>query len=94
MKNKVKMIKKYARETLKILFTGNYWCLCQNSCARNIFWKEVQRIGSWNFKNICTVAVYCWYIKDAFAGFCQQMFDKKYTSEDILEKIYKKLCHT
>ena len=26
------------------------------------------------FKNICTVAVYCWYIKDGFAGFCQQLF--------------------
>ena len=22
------------------------------------------------FKNTCTVAVHCWYIKDAFAGFC------------------------
>ena len=24
-------------------------------------------------KNICTVAVHCWYIKDAFAGFCSQV---------------------
>ena len=24
------------------------------------------------FKNICTVAVHCWYIKDAFEGFCQK----------------------
>ena len=29
------------------------------------------------FKNICTVAVHCWYIKDAFAGFSQQIFAKK-----------------
>ena len=35
------------------------------------------------FKNICTVAVHCWYIKDAFAGFCQQMLEKN-ISEDIL----------
>ena len=24
------------------------------------------------FENICTVAVHCWYIKCAFAGFCQK----------------------
>ena len=27
---------------------------------------------------MCTVAVHCWYIKDAFAGFCQQIFLKKF----------------
>ena len=32
-------------------------------------------VGS--FKNICIVAVHCWYIKDAFAGFCQQILRKK-----------------
>ena len=42
------------------------------------------------FENICTVAVHCWYIKDAFAGFCQQIFLKK-ISEGILGKIYQKL---
>ena len=26
------------------------------------------------FKNICTVAVHCWYIKDVFAGFCQRLY--------------------
>ena len=29
------------------------------------------------FKNSCTVEVHFWYIKDAFAGFCQQIFEKK-----------------
>ena len=29
------------------------------------------------FKVICTVAVHCWYIKDAFVGFCLQFFEKK-----------------
>ena len=29
------------------------------------------------FQKICTVAVHCWYIKDVFAGFCQQIFEKK-----------------
>ena len=29
------------------------------------------------FKNTCTVAVHCWYIKDAFAGFCQQIILKR-----------------
>ena len=30
-----------------------------------------------NFKNISTVAVPCWYIKDAFAGFCLQIILKR-----------------
>ena len=46
-----------------------------------MFWKEDQRIFSWNLKKICTVAVHWWYIKDAFAGFRQQIFGKK---KDIL----------
>ena len=29
------------------------------------------------FKYICTAAVHCRYIKEAFAGFCQQIFLKK-----------------
>ena len=39
------------------------------------------------FKNICTVAVHCSYIQDAFQGFYQQIFKKK--SEGISGKIYK-----
>ena len=27
-------------------------------------------------KNIFTVAAHCWCIKDAFAGFCLQIFEK------------------
>ena len=46
------------------------------------------------FKNTVAVAVHCWYIKDAFAGFCQQIFEEKNVSEGILEKIdKKKLSH-
>ena len=43
--------------------------------ALEIFSEENTReyvVGS--FKNLCTVAVHCWCIKDAFAGFCQQIF--------------------
>ena len=29
------------------------------------------------FENICTVAVHWWYMKDAFAEFCQKIFKKK-----------------
>ena len=37
------------------------------------------------------VAVLCWYIKDAFTEFCQQIFEKKKNvSEGIVEKIDKK----
>ena len=31
----------------------------------------------------CTVAVHCWYIKCAFAGFFQQILKKKMNSEVI-----------
>ena len=55
-----------------------------------MFLKEDQRICSWTFKNVCTVAVYCWYIKDTFVGFCQQTFGKK-NSDGILVKTSKKL---
>ena len=41
-------------------------------------------------KNTVAVAVHCWYIKDAFAGFYQQIFGKKNVSEGILEKFDKK----
>ena len=41
------------------------------------------------FKNICTVAVQCWYIKYVFAGFCQEILKKQ--SKGILGKIDKKL---
>ena len=41
------------------------------------------------FKNICTVAAHYWYIKYAFAGFYQQIFQAK-KSEDILGEINKK----
>ena len=34
------------------------------------------------------VAVYCWYMKDVFAGFCQQILKKN--SEGILGKIDQK----
>ena len=38
------------------------------------------------FKNISEVAVHCWYIKDAFAEFCQQIFEQN-TLDGILGKI-------
>ena len=55
----------------------NDWCLCQNSCSWNMFWKEDQTSVVGAFENICRVAVRCWYIKDAFAEFCQQILEKK-----------------
>ena len=45
-------------------------------------------VGS--FKNRVAVAVQCRYIKDVFAGFCQQIFEEKNISKGILEKICKK----
>ena len=45
------------------------------------------------FKNIWTVAVHCWYLKEAFAGFCQQILEKIFFSESILGKIDKNVFH-
>ena len=42
------------------------------------------------FKNISTVAVHCWYIKDTFSEFYQQIFGQN-ISEGILGKIRKTL---
>ena len=38
--------------------------------------KKIQDSVVGTFKNICTVAVHCWYIKDAFVGFWPQIFKK------------------
>ena len=44
------------RKYLKILFTSNYWYLCQNSCSWTMFWKEDQRICCWNlWKMLCRI---------------------------------------
>ena len=44
------------------------------------------------FKNRCKVALYCWYVKDAFAGFCQQIFFEK-SQKAFQGKLTKNLCH-
>ena len=31
---------KFKRETLKFLFTSNYWCLCQKICLWNICFEK------------------------------------------------------
>ena len=41
-----------------------------------MFWEEDHVVGT--SKNICTVAVHCWYIKDIFTGFFQQVLERKY----------------
>ena len=50
--------------------------------------KEARESPVGTFKNISTVAVHCWYIKDAFAEFCQQIFEQNII-EGILGKIDK-----
>ena len=52
--------------------------------------KKTRESVAGTFKNISTVAVHCWYIKDVFAEFCQQIFEQN-ISEGILGKIYKTL---
>ena len=42
------------------------------------------------FRNICTVPVHFWYIKDAFAGFCQKKFwERKYFRSHFRENWHK-----
>ena len=43
-------------------------------CSENQIRESIVRIL---FKNTVAVAVLCWYIKDAFTEFCQQIFEKK-----------------
>ena len=50
--------------------------------------KKTRKYVVGTFKNIITVAVNCWYIKDALAEFCQQIFEQN-ISEGILGKTYK-----
>ena len=64
------MCKTNTRKTLKILFTITDACaktavleICSEKKTR------VSVVGT--FKNTYIVTVHCWYIKDAFAGFCQ-----------------------
>ena len=52
--------------------------------------KKTRESITGNFKNICTVTVHCWYKQDAFAGFREQIFEKK-ISEGILE-LTKIIC--
>ena len=46
-----------------------------------------------SFKNTVAVAVQCRYINDAFAGFCQQIFEKK-CFEGYLRKNLQKIFVT
>ena len=39
--------------------------------------KKTRESITGNFKNICAVTVHCWYKQDAFAGFREQIFEKK-----------------
>ena len=43
------------------------------------------------FKNTVAVAVLCWYIKDAFTEFCQQIFEKKKCFRGHLREHWQKL---
>ena len=41
------------------------------------FEKKTKEFVAGTFRNICAVAVHCWYTKDVFAGFCQQIFKQR-----------------
>ena len=41
---------------------------------------------------MCTVAAHCWYKRDEFARFCQQI-KKKIFQEAFYGKLTKKFCH-
>ena len=58
-------------------------------CSEKMTRKSVVR----SFKNTVAVAVQCRYINDAFAGFCQQIFEKK-CFEGYLRKNLQKIFVT
>ena len=49
-----------------------------------MFWKEDQKSVVGSFKDTCTVAVHCWYIKDCFAGSVDKFLKKKMFSRWLL----------
>ena len=59
-------------KTLKNLFTSNDVC-CKIAVLEICFEKKTKESVS----TASTVGVPCYYIKDAFAGFCQQFFEKQ-----------------
>ena len=79
MKSKIKKVKhvKPIRELWKF-YLQVITDACVNIAVLEIFFEKMTRkfvVGS--FKNRVAVAVQCRYIKDVFAGFCQQIFEKK-----------------
>ena len=52
--------------------------------------KKTRKSVAGTLKNISPVTVHWWYIKDAFAEFCQQISEQN-NSESILGKIDKTL---
>ena len=64
--------------------------MCQIAVLEIYSKKKTRESVVGTLKNISAVVVHCWYIKEAFAEFCQQMFEQN-ISVDILGKIDKKL---
>ena len=86
------MFKTNARKTLKNLFKVIADACVKVAVPEICSEKNPRESVVGAFKYICTVAVHCWYIKEAFAGFCQQIYFKE-NSEGILGKIDESFCH-
>ena len=62
---------------LKVIFASNYWFFLQKSVFGVPFEKNIKESGFETFKNISAEGVHCWYIRDAFTEFSQQLFEEK-----------------
>ena len=51
----------------------------------NCFEKKTKEYLTGSFKYVCTVAVQYWYIKNAFAGFFQEIFEKFFFRRHYVE---------
>ena len=87
-KHVIPIQEKLSKFYLKVITDARFKIAVLEICSE----KNTREPAVGTFKIMCTVAVYCWYIKDAFAGFCLQTFLKN--SKDFLGKVDKNVCHT
>ena len=76
MKNEIIHVK-----TIREKLWKKYFQVITNACVKVAvleicFEKKTKEFVCGTLKNICTVAAHCWYIKNAFAGYCQLIFEK------------------
>ena len=81
MKNEVIKVKQVTQITNTIKNRKVIFRIITDACVKIAVLKICSEKKTWEsvagtFKNITTVVIHCWYIKDAFTEFCQQIFEQ------------------